>query len=489
VVTANQRFPIFFEEKRPFFFEGIDIFQTPLQAVHTRAIVDPDYALKLTGRRGRNSFGLLVASDNAPGNFTEEERNDPELRPDIARFLDKNAYIGVLRLKRDIGKESNIGVIATAYDFIEKHNHLGGFDGRFRLDPKTVLSFQVLGTTTRASLFDPDADESSYRTGNGFGYNWNLDMSGRHFGYFIGGTGRTREYRADVGFTRRTNTNSVEFFTRYSSEPKPKARLISWRLHQFSSTDYDWQGHLQGWTTEPQFRLMFSHQTFVAVGATGRYERLFEQEFGARRTATHPGAFFGPDPERSTYRKEIFAYGGSNPSKKYSAFFFGVYRRGEFDFDFGGGPRYPRVSPAALVDPEAPLDPGPGTSVNLEGSFSYQPVSALRLSLNYNKSRLRRYDTGRVAFDENIFSWKGTYQFTRFIFARARADYATLSSSLRGQFLFGWTPNPGTSFYAGYNDDLTRNGLSPFTGKLEPGFRRNGRTFFIKMSYLIRRSF
>jgi hypothetical protein len=82
-----------------------------------------------------------------------------------------------------------------------------------------------------------------------------------------------------------------------------------------------------------------------------------------------------------------------------------------------------------------------------------------------------------------------TYQFTRFLFARARVDYTTLSSNIRGQFLLGWTPNPGTSFYAGYNDDLTRNGHSPFTGQFEPGFRRNGRTFFIKMSYLIRRSF
>jgi len=42
VVTANQRFPIFFSEKRPFFLEGIDIFQTPITAVHTRAIVNDD---------------------------------------------------------------------------------------------------------------------------------------------------------------------------------------------------------------------------------------------------------------------------------------------------------------------------------------------------------------------------------------------------------------------------------------------------------------
>jgi len=41
----------------------------------------------------------------------------------------------------------------------------------------------------------------------------------------------------------------------------------------------------------------------------------------------------------------------------------------------------------------------------------------------------------------------------------------------------------------GYNDDMNRNGFNPFTGDLEPGFRRNGRTFFIKMSYLIRKSF
>jgi hypothetical protein len=94
-----------------------------------------------------------------------------------------------------------------------------------------------------------------------------------------------------------------------------------------------------------------------------------------------------------------------------------------------------------------------------------------------------------VAFDDNIYSWRATYQFTRFLFARARVDYTTLSSNMRGQFLLGWAPNPGTSFYAGYNDDLTRNGYSPFTDRLEPGFRRNGRTFFIKMSYLIRRSF
>ena len=75
------------------------------------------------------------------------------------------------------------------------------------------------------------------------------------------------------------------------------------------------------------------------------------------------------------------------------------------------------------------------------------------------------------------------------LFARARVDFESLPRRARGQFLFGWTPNPGTALYAGYNDDSQINGFSPINGLQQQGFRRNGRTFFIKMSYLIRRSF
>src|SRR5258706_2214181 len=200
VVTANQRFPIFFDEKRPFFLEGIDIFKTPIRAVHTRAVVDPDLAVKLSGKRGKNTFGILLASDNAPGNFSEDERNNSSSLPAIQRFLDKNAYIGILRLKRDIGTGSNIGILLTSYNFIEKHNQLGGIDGRFRISKQKTFSFQVLGSTSRRCFpepaldthpprpsggwfvgYDPSATNpfrpgetrSYYRTGNGLAYAYN----------------------------------------------------------------------------------------------------------------------------------------------------------------------------------------------------------------------------------------------------------------------------------------------------------------------------
>ena len=182
---------------------------------------------------------------------------------------------------------------------------------------------------------------------------------------------------------------------------------------------------------------------------------------------------------------------------------------GGFDFDFGAGPKFPRVSPTALGAQQArasgactvmegvplppvcraPQDPGPGDFWHFDTSITYQPTNAINAQLSYTKERLTRYDTGRLAFDENIISVRTTYQFTRFIFARGRVDYDTLASNVKGQFLMGWTPNPGTAFYVGYNDDLNRNGFSPLSGLLEPGFRRNGRTFFVKLSYLFRRSF
>ena len=489
VITANQRFPIFFEEKRPFFLEGIDIFRTPLQAVHTRAIVSPNVAGKLTGKVGRNTFGFLFASDPAPGNFSQEERNDPKKSAKIAKFLDKNATIAVLRLKHDLGRQSSVGMIATSYNFIEKHNQLAGIDGRFRLDQQTTVSFQLLGTTSRRFFYDPSLDKNTYRSGNGFGYAWNFDKSKRHLYLGLSGEGRTRDYIADVGFTRRTNTNSENLYLGYNSEPQPKARLVSWRASNSLGTNFNWQGRSQNWDDYSDVTLNFQHQTYFSVAYDEGYERLFENEFGASRSATHAGAFFGTDPERSTWKRSLFFSGGTTPDKKYSAYAFFGRTWGAFDYDFGAKPRFARVSRAALIDPNAPLDPGAGNSSDVNLSFTYQPTQALRTSFSYTRSKLTRIDTRRAAFSDQIYSLHADYRFTRFLFMRGRLDYDWLSANVLGQLLLGWTPNPGTGVYVGYDDYLNYNGFNSVTGRFEPGLHRNERVFFLKMSYLFRHSF
>lgn len=489
VVTANQRFPIFFPEKRPFFLEGIEIFQTPVQVVNTRTIVDPDYAVKITGKKRKTTFGLLLASDNAPGNFSEDERNNPDLLPTIAPFLDKNSTVGVLRVRHDLGLESSLGGIITSYDFAGRFNRLIGFDGRIRANQKTFIDFQLLGTSTKDEFFNPQTGIMENRTGRGFGYFLLYNNQGRNWTYRANLRGLSRDYRANVGFTTRFNNNRHDYFVQYRSNPKPNSTLIFWQVYNSLRPNFDFQGRLQNWTNETQAYLSFKKQTYFGFGNTFGYERLFEEEFGQVRSATSSGTFFGNDGERSTKNGSFYFFGGSNPNKKFAFDILAILSRGVFDFDFGAGPKYPRVSPAALSDPFAALDPGAGNALDISGNVSYQPTDALQFSLSFTKSRLIRNDTKLTAFDDNIFSFKTNYQFTRFIFLRTRTDYDSLQNTLRGQYLVGWTPRPGTAFYAGYNDDFTINGFDRFNGTPNRGATLYGRTFFIKLSYLFRKSF
>lgn len=509
VVRANQRFPIFFPEKRPFFLEGIDIFNTQIAAVHTRTIIDPDVAVKLTGKVDRNTFGLMVASDNAPGDFSAEERltADP-------RLIGKNAADGILRLKRDIGKkDSFIGFLGTYRRFVDVYNELAGFDSRLRVNKQTTFSAQALVTRTRHPFFYPDEGGTFDRVENGFIYAYDYNKDGRHFGYDYSAVGRTLYYRSDLGFNRRTNTNNHNLFVRYNSEPKPKAKLISWRVYNAFGTNFDWQGRIQVYNNESQLQLTLRRQTSLGVGFDKGFERVFEHEFGPSRkflgtgcVLTNTCTFWGEDGERSAPNGGLYVFAGSTPTKKINFNIFANRSYGNLDFDFGAGPKFPRVSipavtaraaravglcdvPSPPAVCKAPQDPGAGAFFHIDGFVSYQPSTPLNIQLSFTKERLRRYDTHLLAFDENIVSLRGTYQFTRFIFARGRVDYDSIAANVKGQFLFGWTPNPGTAFYVGYNDDLNRSGFNPFTGQLEPGFRRNGRTFFIKMSYLFRKSF
>lgn len=513
VTTANQRFPIFFSEKRPFFLERIDIFQTPINIVNTRAIIDPDVAAKITGRSGKNTFGVLYASDKAPGNFSPDERQDLfeciRLRAENSnqpcrneRFVDKNADVGIFRLKRDIGSQGNLGVLATTYNFVDRHNNTGGFDGRFRFDEKTVIEFQAIGTTTRGRFYDSYSDKTSYRTGNGAGYSVWLERAGRNLYMNYLATGRTRDYRADVGFTSRTDTNYLGSFIQYKTDPDSKKDIIFKRLQNSTHVDYDWLGRAQFWISGTQGMIALQKQTYVGGSFQFGREKVFEHEFGARRTATRSGAFFG-NSERSANFKDFYAFIETTPIKQLFASFTAEYNFGQLDYDFGAGRKYPRASRAyrdylaqCNADPiaceklaEPGLDPGAGNQLYLEGQVRYQMTTDFLTQLNFTKTRLVRNDTGLTAFDDNIFSSRSTYQFNRNTFARLRVDYSTLSGRLRPQVVLGWTPSPGTAIYAGYNDDMSYNGYNPFNNRFEPGIHGNGRSFFIKASYLFKKSF
>jgi hypothetical protein len=460
VLTVNQRFPIFYDEKRPFFLEGIDTFQTPITIIHTRTIVDPGYAVKLTGKHGGTTLGVLGAADGAGK--------------------------AAVRLKRDVGRDSTVGGAMTALGNGETYSNLVSADTRLRLSDQTVFTAQIASSFARMPFREPIGGGAAPRRGQGLGYYAKIERRSRHAVLGATASGSSPDYRADLGFTRRVNTNAIAIQTTWNSEPKPDARLISWTLTNIALTQWDWQGRANFVYVYPQVHFNFRRQSYVRVLGFRDYERLFEEEFGVQRGPGRPGVFAG-DSERSTSWEGYILQAGSAPA---DALTFSVTLSNSwdvFDYDFGAGPKFPRVSPSALSGAAAPLDPGPASSSSIGGEVTWRPVDALRTSVDASRNRLVRNDNGRTAYDATLVSWRTTYQFTRFAFVRLRTDWDSAFATMRGQYLAGWTPSPGTAVYAGYNDVATIDGFDVATGAPAPGFRRTGRTVFVKVSYMLRR--
>jgi len=104
---VNQRFEVFFPEKRPFFLENADFFKTPIDLFFTRRIGDPQFGTRLTGKTGPYSIGLLAIDDRGPGKSVPD--NNP-VAGDRAAF-----FIG--RVSRDILGQSSIEPFTPTANF------------------------------------------------------------------------------------------------------------------------------------------------------------------------------------------------------------------------------------------------------------------------------------------------------------------------------------------------------------------------------------
>lgn len=470
VVEANQRFPIYFSEKRPFFLEGVDVFKTPIQAVYTRRVENPDIAVKLTGKVGKTSFGIFGAVD------------EPLFNP-----VHKKAYAGVFRVKRDIGKESSVGFLATSYSYPQKHNQVAGFDARWKINKQSSFSGQILGSTSRNYFHDPSTDNSKYGTGNGASYTYQYNFNSKNYGWGVEGSGTSNRFQADLGFTSQTNTMENSAYFNLNSDPTPKAFIVRKSLGTSFGYANKFSGRLQGWGFDMNGNLSLKGNAGLGTGFSIGSEKIYEEEFGPKRSATRAGAFFGA-PEREAFQYGTYTYFYKQFNKRVAINTNFSISFNSFDYDFGAGLDFPRVSPAALLfGQDVPLDPGEATGLYYGIGMELKPTDNFSFNVDYNKSRLKRDATKLLAYDSNRFSLNSTYQFSRFVNLKARVYYDTLSDRIFGQYTFAWTPSVGKALYIGYNNRLSYKGYA--FGHPQTGFLQLNRTFFIKLSYLFRKSF
>jgi hypothetical protein len=198
-VDVNERFALFFPERRPFYLEGADFFNTDLPVVFTRSVADPAFGVKLTGKQGNNAFGAELDRDRLNNLIFPANQGS-----DLAS-IDDDVDSAVLRYRRDLGSRSTLGVLFTGRDGGDYSNQVLGFDGRIALGDSDTIRFQVLGSRTRY----PDDLATEYGQPLGSFDGRGLDLTYGHSSsdwYWYGEYRDLDEgFRADSGFITRVD--------------------------------------------------------------------------------------------------------------------------------------------------------------------------------------------------------------------------------------------------------------------------------------------
>src|SRR5712691_9906816 len=131
-VTVNQRFAVFFPEKRPFFIENAGFFSTPIDLFFSRQIADPQFGGRMSGKLGQWTLGALVIDDQQPGQgFTS------------GRYRTRAAD-GVVRVTREFGNQSYVGGFFSSRDFADTSNRVASLDARLKFSKNWVVDFQAV---------------------------------------------------------------------------------------------------------------------------------------------------------------------------------------------------------------------------------------------------------------------------------------------------------------------------------------------------------
>ena len=210
-VEVNQRFPVFFSEKRPFFMEGMGLFDLAgtggdsnmRTAVHTRRIINPDWGSKVTGTLGQVTFGLLNSLDASP--------QDLDNRGEAISGRKKLFTLG--RATYALGQSNYAGAIMIDTEHAGRHNRVIGGDLSFRFSPRHSISTMFLASDTGvgSSSATGTASQASYR------------FDSRRFAWENQVEHYDRDFQMDTAFFNRTGFTSlwsygeVNFFPREGS--------------------------------------------------------------------------------------------------------------------------------------------------------------------------------------------------------------------------------------------------------------------------------
>lgn len=454
-LDLNTSFALFFPEKRPFFLEGADYFNTPLQVLYTRQIADPDAGVRVTGRNGQQAYGVIVARD------ATTQVLEPGALGSGFGFLDQPADAFVGRYRYDLNASTTLGAIATVRQGTDYRNALGGFDARWQQGRHTLRS-QWLRSDSEYPQALGVADTAPRGNALSAAYNysqraWYADLIHQRI---------DPGFRADLGFISQVGYDKSvigggrHWFGQEGAAISRISLTGDWDITHRSD------GLLLERELEGYLRISAARQTQANVGGLTRVRywngRMFDETFAS--------GFIGATP--------------------WPGFTFGSWQRSGDMLDLTAS----RMGQGVIWEPYVELDIG----------------RSLNLKLNHSRQRLRR--DGGTAFDARVLdgrlSWQldpqqrlrlsvqaGDVKRNQALYTFPLADCPITVApdatncvvpvksrvhDITAQLMYSYKVNPRTALYAGYSHgafDIDREGEprdAPFD---------SSRSVFLKLSY------
>ncbi len=530
-ITVNQRFEVYFPEKRPFFLENEDYFRTPFDLFFTRNIQDPSAGVRLTGKQGPYSLGIISTDDRAPGLAV------PQVCPPTSLICADNlygtrSYFTIARLNRDLFKQSSVGVIYSDWECptTGEFNRVGGADARAKIGKTWTLEGQAV--TSSSQLFGLNAylagnlqttcednlfPFSSGNAGNGTYFagpadRINLLRNGIHLIYVGSYQDVSRGFVTVPGFVNRVDIRDSEQHAAYYFRPK-KGWVTAWGPGFYDHNVWDHEGTRLDTDYEPYLNIAGRGRTLIQIAPyEEKRERLRPQDFAF---------IYLPGITKN------YDYHEHRSGAKFTTGFLPKATVGASYFWGDGG----NFVPAATDVPQALLSHLETGNISL----TFRPMKPLKIENTYLFERLRATDNeyrfaleqlpagttlGRGIFNNHIVRSQWNWQFTPELSLRLILQYNAVLANTPGNtytcsfddalvlcpytylptqkefnadFLLTYLVHPGTAIYIGYNSDLQNLDHELTPGPPPPaglysskGFINDSRQFFVKVSYLFR---
>ncbi|MEJ2143823.1 MAG: DUF5916 domain-containing protein [Acidobacteriota bacterium] len=435
-VEVNQRYPIFYSEKRPFFMEGMGVFSLAgafgdsnmRSAVHTRQIIDPIWGMKLTGTLGQMSFGTLSAVDEAP-RYAGEETNLPD---------GSHTVFNIGRALYSLGKGSYVGGIVTNTTTGDDFNRSLGSDISLRLGEHQEVTGTFLQTISRSG---PGRDRTS-----GMAAQASFSHSTDRVNFITQLEHFDEDFNLDTAFYNRTGFSSEWMYAEYSFYPDKEK--------------YPWLRKIGPmiWLKYGRDRIQGGHELVNYFGVNFRFTRQGQMRiYGSRSREPWAG--------REFWKTAVGGWGGAQLTNWLNVF--ASVRSGD----------------GIYYDEE---DPFAGKVRSLYSELSFQPTTRVNQTVAYDNVNFKRFD-GSPVYNLHIVNARSTYQFNRNLAARAILQFDDSEHRILMDLLGSYEPVPGTVAYIGYGSLFEQREWHDGSWQPDQGsYLTTRRGLFFKVSYLQR---